>query len=444
MHIDLLVSLILEGNFPNETMQANWYGGNVRIRELSIKSPKLKIIENNAFARRAFYSLDVLTLIASYVVVQSDMGQGLGQLKFFNLKHSFGGPDMTNMLNPMQKTLEYFTYECLVVNTTFNFLNILLGSVRLSALETVQLIFTIRRAESNGAILAARNFSRLTKLKSLRLIRCGIVAILDGTFDSVGMTLETIDLSGNQLSKLTADLFRVFFDINFNLHKKTVKSLTTYGNLMLLCDNEFYKLRNISLIASGWFTDNYKFLRCRQEVLCNETTPIANDTQLIDITKWHLNHSHADLQIYAYINFQLKLLITNVSLLVKQLAPHKFRLLTVSPSEKIHQRNPKCLAENNVKCLVFYNAIEEIPIGDFIKNSELTLFCIIYISINKHVWPLHCITVRRPPPMMENMFSWTHSPTEISLVFVSSITGIILGLFVRFAFLLHQRKKFEE
>lgn len=163
----------------------------------------------------AFRSLHTLRLINT---TQLEYGffRGLNSLTKLSIKKSlvrrFDGSFFTNIVRSLSdlKMVSSF-YEKTINNLTAN------GN--LSSLN----YFHLESTEFPLGVLSARNISGLTNITELKLIRCGIEAIEETTFDLVCETLKRLCLDNNHLRTLS--------DLTFDsLLHSDVLSISLTGN----------------------------------------------------------------------------------------------------------------------------------------------------------------------------------------------------------------------
>lgn len=413
-------------------LQPQWYNGVENIHRLNIISPSLKIIETDAFNWPAFEELETLSIAAESPVEYRNITKGLNRVASLRLEATYSGGRVGHILLSLRKTLVQFHYSCKFGSTKIANLNVLFGNVKMSKLKNLDLVYLERSEESNGAVLAKRDFTGLVALRELHLVRCGIVAIDDGTFDFIGETLRCIDLSGNRLTTLTADLFLTFLDSDANsFHVRKWLSLMENP---LHCNYEFYKLRNMTFVSLDFIFGNQYSMQCDQSVPAENILMVnrPDDLQLIHADRWHLKYIDND--VYAYPNFQLKYDVKTVTLTIKHSQTGQFRLLIMGQNSKHNKLYRKCPSRwiilSAVNCVIHKNATDNIQLAEYLIRNELTTFCVIYISVNRRVWPLHCATIRQPPHNSPRSYIWSEIPIRVLIWFVSSIVGATFGLIV--------------
>lgn len=444
-HHGLLVTLEIQSDFVDGVLQPQWYNGVENIHQLNIVSPNLKIIETDAFNWPAFQQLEILSIAAESPVEYRNITKGLKHVASLHLKATYSGARVGHILLSLRRTLIQFHYSCKFGSTKIGNLNVLFGNVKMSKLQNLNVVYSQRSEESNGAVLAKRDFTGLVALRELHLIRCGIVAIADGTFNFIGETLLSIDLTGNRLTTLTTELFLTFLDSNANSFN-VLKRLSLKEN-PLVCNYEFYKLRNMTSISFGFIFGNQNTMQCEQSASA-DSSPMTNqpdDLQDIHANRWHLNR--VDNDVYAYPNFQLKYDVKNVALSIKHSQKGPFRLLILGQNPTHNKLYRKCPSRwiilSTVDCCVIReNATYEIQLAKHLVRNELTTFCVIYISVNRRIWPLHCATIRHPLHNSPRNYIWSEIPIRILIWFVSMIVGAIVGLIIA-PFTAVQRQPFD-
>lgn len=422
----------MNGEFPNGILQPKWYNGFERIHQLTIISKNLKIIQTDAFNCSAFHELQELSIRAYSPYEYRNITEGLIRIVTLHLETQRSGARIGRILISLKKTLVHFYFSCTFATTKLGNLNNLFGNVKLSKLKILEVIYLERTEESTGVWLGACNFTGLVVLQEMHLVRCGIMAILVGTFDFIGETLKYINLSGNRLTTLTIDLFLIFLDWNRSPFYVT-KWLALLDN-PLHCNYEYYRLRNMTLISFGTVFGSEQLMSCIQDtsVIHTYAENSDNDLQFIHANRWHLNHPEND--VYSYPNFQLKFDVRTVSLAIKHSQKGRFRLLVIGQYpmyNKLYRRCPnRWIILSTISCVTRQNTTDYLLLTKYLIENELTTFCVIYISVNRQIWPLHCATIRRPFGNESRGYFWSETPIQILLWSVSSVLGVIIGFII--------------
>lgn len=411
--------------FPDGVMGSNWYSGNISLYLIYIELDDVTVIEDNAFnvpALRTVYMISFL--LKSFTEFKGKMFSGLELLEILTIipeNGAYFSYSNDKLLDPIYKTLKMFIN--LNFNATFKDTFGRGGYRRFALLEVAA---TNPRFNYIQRILSADDFSSLFAIRSLLLTNCGIEAISDHTFDYIGETLSKLDLSGNNLKHITIDLFYKFFDSS-KFATNIAKIIALPQNLECNCD--IYLVRNVTLINFG-----HSIQQDESIILCNDNGNLSNircdDAQLLYPKKFHLMYKGGE--VFAYLNYQLKFNQINAELIVRQFKKRRYRLWIHSLNDRTTLKCPqKTWLEQFVNCYSFTKFEELIPIKKHLMNSDLTIFCIVYLQYPRKVWPLHCATIAKSIIVVPEL--WMVMENVVWIVSLLSFSCFFVGFSVIFA-----------
>lgn len=405
-------------------MQVNWYDGLKTVNYLKIEYGTLHTIECGAFSSKVFKEMDTLVLtLNSPIEYKSCIWNGLNNLLILLLGdvHLFDANDNDYFLLPFAQTLSTYVsnFGHTDKDVQFNrfFANYIMTELREISFSYIRPQLDYRR------MLAADNFSSFPVIQRIHIIDCGIEVIDADTFGRIGRTLIQLNLEQNNIKKLDATVFNVFFD------KSQVPALPKLLNLTaneFVCGCEFYELKYLSLINIG--RKSYETWRCSADsnALSMEMCP---NLQIIRPDRIHPTHNIT----YAYPRIDLKLILKNALLLVKMINRDKYRVFIRNYNN--YDNDPDLCFDRqwvsaSINCFQFENMSDAIPIADYLR-SDLTTICVIYADMLKHVWPLHCITIYRSRKLLTPFdVIWLDKFLIVIILILSSIIGVFLGLLI--------------
>lgn len=426
--------------FPNGRVTANWYGGHVNVYAIRLELQNVTSIENNAFDAEAFRTVDTITLIFQRLTtIEANVFINLPGLYILIMESTVDGtflikPD-ENILIPIRGTLDIL--EILHFAGT---LNSFLGNVRFSQLS--ELLISNPSDFYYPRILAPQNFSGLLIMEKLNLAACGIEAILDRTFDSIGRTLITLNITENPLKCLTLDLLWAFISSRPHRRTRLNRSLFAMKNLVK-CDCEFYDMKNITLISFKYVAFAYENITCIPNAAYSPDT--CKGSQNVHPHNWCLDHPNISLYSYFDVRFKrMELETLNIS--QNQYKHRKYRLWMQSfndPEVKRKQRCPNSgWLQRSIACVMLSNVTATIDIHNYLNKSELTLFCAMYLVQYRSAWPLHCITIR--DYLTEDLVRWTFWISSFACAFCGLAVGILAFCIREFYRNNEQNSQFEE
>lgn len=415
-------------------MAPNWYTGYENLHTLHIASSNLTAIEADAFDWISFRKLKTISItVKNQIEYKTGMLNNLLSLETLSLQEDGAFARFGNkLLEPVAKTLFWFYYTYVFARDGVHDFNDFFGDVKLSRLESLKVI-SLRRPVIQSAALGPNNFTGFKAVQDMDIVSCGIVLIMENTFDYIGETLKRLDLTGNNLKIIRGDVFHPLLD-----SKKSLKLYSKFIDLQgnpTVCNCAFYALRNMTLISFGYTKYQLDIMKCgnsdENDIDDVHTTTNCDTSQLIHTERFHV--ANAGVEIYAFPRFQINLILKGTSLVIRQFSRSKFRLLIQNHNEQDDRKKTRCpnkwWMSESVHCLLLRDTIEKIPVAEFIRNSKLTTFCVIYVSAFKRIWPLHCTTIQRRDFVNEEFSIWEseHLPIAMMIVFAALIAGLIVG-----------------
>lgn len=270
-------------------------------------------------------------------------------------------------------------------------------------------------------ILASQNFSGLIVLQTLKLNDCGIETI----FDYVGRTLRFLDLSNNPIIHLDLSIFWIFINSRYRERELSNYKMFFFENTLVECDCDFYKVRNITAISFESYFYEYVKFSCKAAVKDWLNVRICDGNQMMYPKSCCLDHPN--INVYAFPYFEIKFSGADVTLHINQAKPRQYRLWIQVIDNLPVRRKRNCpdreWIQRSSNCLMFSNLRETIDIRYILHRSETNMFCVMYLSHSKSVWPLHCIVIR-------NNLIYEMSKTLAGNVFIIPITFALLGLII--------------
>lgn len=387
---DIWIALtIADVEFPNQTIGYGWYQGKSNLHTLNLFRCVIMSIQANAFKSNVFKSLNTLNLRIPHPI-QYEIGilNGLRALIMFFVDTGSCIPEDVDLLSPARRNLQFFNYyidRC--PPTPFRYL---FGVQKLSNLQSVTII--CHNSGTEYQTLAASNFTALVRIEWLTL-HCDIAVIQPNTFDFIGETLVSIDLSANRLTRIHVECFDIFLDRNSYINSRWQKRLLIAWN-PLRCDLEFYKLRNRTLISFG-YADPQTLFHCTIATASGHSDR-GNDTQIMHPGRFALQHHGVD--TYAFRNFQLAVNSATKQVEIVQAAATNYRIIFMEYFSNGIGCRTGCPNSNliraRMRCVQLHRPLEQINVWDAFPQVKLVVVCVIFMSATKRFLPLHCLTVR--------------------------------------------------
>lgn len=196
--------------FDEAAMTSDWYTGQGSIRFLKIITNRLDTIHANAFNRPAFYRLSMLMICIEKgaVVVRDSAFAGFDLLISIeryakNIRHLPG-----DLFHPVAMSL--WDIKCATWPNDIN-LDEMFATHPYNMLKVLE-IHNVQMPQKKFRLLAATNFTAFRRLRYLELVNCGIEVIDSRAFDTIGATLEYVNLNRNWIKLIDVRMFRSVFE----------------------------------------------------------------------------------------------------------------------------------------------------------------------------------------------------------------------------------------
>lgn len=152
-----------------------------------------------------------------------------------------------------------------------------------------------------------------------------------------------IALSHNNITNFAENLFLVFLDTRL-FYMLERKALIVEEN-PLICNDEFYMLKNMTMISFGYSVDQWKWMNCDNRSNNNEimnNRDAKSQKKKLNPQKLHIKSLHLKqpiVEMYSHANFQLKIHASNAELMIVQEKKSRFRLLIRIHNEPNSKKN---------------------------------------------------------------------------------------------------------
>lgn len=422
----LIILRIHEVQFKNPIFDELWYQGEHQFSQLWFRECNINLLKTGAFNKRPFYELDCISIFSNTetILLENNLFTPLYKLRSLIIKDSkIGnlGPDLDWGIG---RTINTFFFIGLPQSHT---IQDMLGRER-----TVKLLY-LQVNRDGTSFISDKNFTKLVKVSTLDLSKCGIETIQAHAFDFIGLTLENLFLSNNRLRSIDPQLFRSFIFV-----QRSYKKVELNGNL-IPCDCNFVWLKNMLLINFGVHSKVETTLKCSgpdrprpyqppsiQELNCY-------DMQVIQIKKIPKMHQPGwTLTSFAYKRFHLNVINDSdiESLRIRTNVTEQFKVL-IGRFETGRKIDYSYQIQGQVQCVLITNASQHLTLH--YEQSGLYFVAIFYLT-SLRVWPLHLVTLNR--------IRHSNNPSTSELfVMISCISiwcclafsiGLVAGVFVRF------------
>lgn len=248
------------------TMAYQWFQMIGNVKTFILSETELKIIDNDAFNATQFAALKHLVLEDVPIeTIKANAFRGLRELVDLHL----GGTKVTGF----EKT----TLATLPQLTTFTMLNCGPNKITLDLFQTegLLLLTTIDIEKCNlQNTITHETFSRLRLVKELKLPSNQITEIGDKSFSSLYSELKLLDLSGNKLTRIPTDIFKM----------KSMSIILKLNENSWICDCAMEDLRTFlqrSETPAFQIKCEKPFKHLNKDLstlpyLCNETQSLSN------------------------------------------------------------------------------------------------------------------------------------------------------------------------
>lgn len=209
--LDFIVFVSLENiNFDDNGMAHGWYNGNRFVVWLELIANQLPVIHANAFNSNSFRHLMNMSLIIDgdgLVIIHNGALTGLQNIRIFEFyaKRMILPSGVFDQIVATMRVIKIFAWP-----NDVN-LNEMFDNMKYRLLISL-CIEEVTQPQLNFRLLANANFTSIRRLESLYLIACGIEVIDLHAFDTIGNTLQDINLSLNRIKTVNIEMFRMIFE----------------------------------------------------------------------------------------------------------------------------------------------------------------------------------------------------------------------------------------
>lgn len=418
---------ITEAVLPNQTLPKHWYTGRKSVTHLYINWVALAIIEADAFIAVAFHALYDLRIHNTIHIIQYQayMFDGLKQLVLLVLSEldTIYSPLPENFLQPMRGTMMEFEYYGDIGDEPV--MSYLFGATRMPSLTSITIDCEYW---STFRLIAAANFTGLTALRYLSMVRCGIDAIDANAFDGIAETLEALHLVGNRQLQLSPEQFRHFLDTRSR--SRSPKYLVLYRSTPFNCSIDFYRLRNATMISFHYDLIRSRFMQCAYDIHHFDENKYGPQ-QIIHLMRRHLNQP--EIYKYTFRRFRMHLNATDRTLIICQGDSDKYRafIWSINSTTAITGRSKcplKSWIQSNINCQQRHRVIENIVLPQPGNTSDLLAVCIIHISAYKQSLPLHCRVIHSSEMLRDDFtFNWLYCGAVIVTAYIFLVPIAIIA-----------------
>lgn len=420
-----VVVQIVNATFPNLIIARHWYKPMEKISALNIRTCNFTSIAVGAFDNDALEDLEVLSFHGNPSFEYKN-GQFIGMPRLSLFVFTKG--NIYNITKDFTLHLCGFLTNLLIINFTesrLNF-NIIFGSYTFLRLRHI----TIENVPDLHT-LAYSNFTGMKTIKYLFIRNCGVQLILANAFDYICVTLEWLDLTGNQLKTLPFEIFHQFLEWNpseFRAIGLTENAWNYDCNMLELihvismCLLPMSKLPHIS----SW--NQFKKESMKQMAKINLSVSNCTNLQTIRTARLCLDKDQIDAPAFAKIILKLG----SSYVCVTSTKPRRMRLWMVDSTHDDNQfsmKNQKCPKYNwlrsNTKCVKLNDSTKfSLPKFHAHWRLEFRTICLNYIASNRRLqfWPLNCLTYRK------NETNWDDEPRNYLLAIISGLFCLLCGV----------------
>lgn len=394
-------------------LHRNWYNGTEIIHVLVFFACRFQIIEENAFTTFAFVMLRELKILYMEIVFQPGWANGLNYLNVLNVAHTMIINMKKNFLVAFQPTIMGFFCEGA---TNYIEFHDLFGHITLPKLSHIGVHFyQARQSGQKDHILTSQSFIGLVAINIMDISYCGIIAIVDNTFNAISKTLRDLNIANNKLIQVSINWFHIFFNNRSFDTKNEIRRLCLLNNPFEV-DWEFFKLRNFSIINSMvevYLSENLPYYNM------NSSPPDNEKWQFIRSRDYCFRHEQFNVFTQPLIKFNVFSNSSGHFIRLESTIITAFKLIQLEVN--VRNTNTGCLDSNmNLKCMSLTNGTTDIP-RMLHETVNLTSFLIIFYSTS--IWPLNYHTIKTQPYDTKNKFGWKWTPMLIicvTLLYVAS------------------------
>lgn len=427
------ILLCLENvTFPERRITKGWYRARVPVEYLAIVECDFLAIDEAAFEGDTLATMWRLFLKYQRIFAISPLafvGLAATDLDFINAAYCHKDIPLfhsSDTFHPIRRSVKSFK----MCATLAGSIDHIFGAYKFPELNELHL-----ENQKNLHILAYSNFTTFPALRLLYILNCGIRAIMPDAFDYIGVTLIMLQLTGNELKTLPAQVFNVFMENNvFTLIRSFI-----YENPWK-CDCDMFESTHIVFHILK-FTKIEQQIVDRSTINCTLAPPLdCSNIEALRPSKICLPAERATI---FYPKFRLKINSDSHALRVAATVPRKYRLFVIDLTRKIQiqVKKPKCPTHNwlwdTTKCFIFNNQTESIPLHDMGHiQSEHRMIVLNYIAYRRQLtfWPLHSMIYGRGNDDDGIHMGWV-------VFLLAALIGSLVGIALVFVF---PRKKTRE
>lgn len=365
------------------TLNKSWYTGILFVTRLHLNRCNIDTIESTAFEAFAFRYLDHLSLQEMHNFAYQPT---LNELQIIEIYKVHFRSLANNIFEPLRSTLNsielsYYPADLDLSHIFGTHFYHLLLALRLVGDGAEHVERTLRRSSLPSS----------KRIQSLALIRLGIVAIDEDTFDFGNDRLDLLDLSDNKLKTLQLRIVADYFDSRL----WTQKRLLFYNN-PLECSCDLYEMQNMSILGLDDSLSDMPV--CKPIELPGHG---CDNMQRVTLAKYKLipldRRFHQAFYSFTKLHIHLKdkdhvVIGPEFGIKIRLLVQHQFH-------GEVRFRNRKCPSQNwmrnSMACIILRsNSSQILAINTIMpKKSNIIMVSALLTIATKRAFPLHIQTV---------------------------------------------------
>lgn len=365
--------------FTGDEIRYGWYTGTCPLRRLIIEVVQLKVIHARAFNATGFVNLFHLGLyFDDYGVVKfhADAFKGMPTIRtiIFESKQI---DDLANGLfdeAALSLRILHFLIWPSNININEMFAKTVLRVLHFFYIENVQ------SPQLKFRQLAATNFTSFRRLRRLILMKCGIEAIDDDTFDAFWRTLEHVNLDGNRIKAIDLRTFRQIIE----LHSKPRISFES-NEIAWNCTCPLLEFNVMLCPLSSDF--------CIDCVSSDDDFSIASCgiRHIEDLAKFGSDEKDKVLRYIA-----VRMVFGNDSVSIQTNFTAKFRVILTNLDAMRARKCTDRMTDEHFKCLQLWSSMDSLLL-DIFHGAEWMSITVVPGFFEFGARPWHSITVPAPP-----------------------------------------------
>lgn len=375
-------------------LDENWIHGDSNLKRYTFHSCTIKRIESFYLPHGAYKSVSI-EFFNSTIDFIGDNAFNKIHIEILFFDNCNVGHISKNILISSSSTLRQFRFLKIPNYLTLD--HLFRAKLKYTNLHDIEVTSTT----NHMAILSSSNFTSMPNIKGIYLALCRIRAIEWGTFDHIYSTLEELILSENLIKTLSPWIFNKILGRTNGLPIE----IDLYEN-PISCDCNFHVLVTLGTRINV----NHSMSIFRPQVKCIRENGNMNYSLVSECKELQIIHplkicqSDREFDKVIYSKFTIRLNIEKESLMIMSVVNDSYRLWIydyIDPNlyyKKWIYSDKKCppnkTLEQATKCQIIRGHNAEIPIGNLLATSKLTIFCVSYIHGGYEIrfWPLHCIS----------------------------------------------------